>query len=365
MALRLEEIKSLVSGYTKENTTIATIGSHSALDICDGAKEEGFKTLVFCQQGRETPYTRFKRIIDEIVVLPKFADIGSPEMQRKMLDAHAVFIPNRSFSTYVGYDIIENQFKVPMFGSRMLLRSEERGEQKNQYYLLEKAGIRYPKQIKSPKDIHGLSIVKVQEAGRKLERAFFTCATPREYEKKADDRIRQKLITRADLEKVIIEEFVVGAFFNFNYFYSPIGREVEFLGCDRRIQTNLDGILNLTADQQLEANIVSRNIEIGHMLATVRESMLEKVFEIGDKFVKVTKEEYPPGIIGPFALQGAITPEMEIVIFDVSPRVPGSPVLEFSPYGKHYYGRFTSTGRRIAMEIAGALQENTLAEVIT
>ncbi|VVC04039.1 5-formaminoimidazole-4-carboxamide-1-(beta)-D-ribofuranosyl 5'-monophosphate synthetase [Candidatus Burarchaeum australiense] len=365
MALRLEEIRSMVSGYTAQNTTIATIGSHSALDICDGAKEEGFHTMVLCQEGRETPYKRFRRIIDEIVVLPKFSDIASPEVQQKLRESHAIFVPNRSFSTYVGYDAIENQFRIPLFGSRTLLRAEERESQRNQYFLLEKAGIRKPVFVQSWRQIKNLCIVKVQEKGRKLERAFFTCSSPREFEKKAEERIRQKLITKEDVEHAIIEEFVVGALFNFNFFYSPLNHETEFLGADRRIQTNLDGILNLTADQQIEAKLVSRNIEIGHSLATVRESMLEKVFEIGDKFVTATQMEYPPGIIGPFALQGAITPELEIVIFDVSPRVPGSPVLEFSPYGKHYYGHFTSTGRRIAMEIEAALQNNTLAQVVT
>jgi len=365
MALKHDDVRKLVSGYDRDAVTIATIGSHSALDICDGAKEEGFRTLVVCQKGREGTYKRFSRIIDETLVLPKFADMNNADVQKKLRDANAIFVPNRSFSTYVGYDVIENEFKIPLFGSRTMLRSEERDAPRNQYYLLEKAGIRFPHQIESPKDINGLSIVKIQESGRKLERAFFTCSSPREFEKKAEDRIRQKLITKKDLDKAIIEEFIIGALFNFNFFYSPLSKEVEFLGADRRIQTNLDGILHLTADQQIEANIMSRNIEIGHMLATVRESVLEKVFEIGEKFVKIAKSEYPPGIIGPFALQGAVTPDLEIAIFDVSPRVPGSPVLEFSPYGKHYFGHFTSTGQRIAMEIARAAKEDKLNEVVT
>ncbi|MBN2518340.1 MAG: DUF1246 domain-containing protein, partial [Candidatus Altiarchaeota archaeon] len=45
------EIKKVLSGY-KKNLTIGTLGSHSALDICRGAKDEGFKTLVVCEKGR-------------------------------------------------------------------------------------------------------------------------------------------------------------------------------------------------------------------------------------------------------------------------------------------------------------------------
>jgi len=38
--------------------TIATLGSHSALQILKGAKDEGFKTLCICLTGKEKPYQR-------------------------------------------------------------------------------------------------------------------------------------------------------------------------------------------------------------------------------------------------------------------------------------------------------------------
>jgi len=75
--------------------------------------------------------------------------------------------PPQAFSTYVPYDEIENRFLIPMFGSRAMLRSEERNAPKNQYYLLEKAGIRQPKKFRGPEEIDTLAIVKVQEAKRK------------------------------------------------------------------------------------------------------------------------------------------------------------------------------------------------------
>ncbi len=37
-------------------SVIATFGSHSALQILKGAKDEGFGTLCICQKGKETPY---------------------------------------------------------------------------------------------------------------------------------------------------------------------------------------------------------------------------------------------------------------------------------------------------------------------
>jgi 5-formaminoimidazole-4-carboxamide-1-(beta)-D-ribofuranosyl 5'-monophosphate synthetase len=356
----------VLESYDAKKIIIGTMGSHSALDIVDGAKDEKFKTIVVCQRGRELPYKMFRRIVDEIIILDKFSEIAKDDVQNILRKKNTIFVPHRAFSTYVPYDEIEGKFKLPLFGNRMMLRSEERNAPKNQYYLLEKAGIRQPKKFKAPSEIDTLAIVKVQEAKRKIERAFFTATNERDYRKKAEERINSGLIRREDLDKAIIEEYVVGTYFNFNYFYSPIRGDVEFMGIDRRLQTNLHDFVALPARQQLEIDVPLQNIEIGHMGATIRESMLEQVFENGIRFVEATKREYPPGIIGSFALQGAVTKDQEIVIFDVSPRVPGSPVIgTTSPYTKYAHGCSMSVGRRIALEIREAVETNRLREIVT
>lgn len=363
-----DEIFAIIGRYETghEKITIGTLGSHSALDICDGAKEQGFRTVVVCQRGRELPYRAFRRVVDEAIVLDRFSEIASPKIQEELRGKNTIFVPHRAFSTYVPYDVIEGEFYLPLFGNRMMLRSEERWAPKNQYYLLEKAGIRQPKKFRSPSEIDRLAIVKVQEAKRKIERAFFTVTSEKDFWEKVGKRVSQGIITREDAERAVIEEYVVGTYFNFNYFYSPIRGEVEFMGIDRRLQTNLHDFVSLPARQQLEIEIELQNIEIGHMGATIRESMLEKVLEYGIKFVDATKNEYPPGIIGPFALQGAVNKDQEIVIFDVSPRVPGSPVIgTTSPYTRYQHGRPMSVGQRIALEIKEALEAGRLEEIVT
>jgi len=359
------EIASMIKSYDPTALTIGTLGSHSALDIMDGAKEENLRTLVVCQRGRERPYKAFRRIVDQIMLLEKFNEITTENNQQIMRNANVIFIPHRSFTTYVAYDSIENDFRIPIFGSRSMLRTEERNVPRNQYFLLEKAGIRFPKRISSSTQIDRPVIVKVMEAKRGIERAFFTSTSEKDFEEKAARRIHAGIITQENLDDALIEELIIGTYFNFNFFYSPIKNEVEFLGIDRRLQTNLNDFVSLPASQQLEMDPDLQNIEIGHMPATIRESMLEKVFEIGERFVDATKTEYPPGIIGPFALQSAVTKDLEIVVFDVSPRVPGSPVLAMSPYTRYYYGESFGTGRRIAMEIKDALKGERLHEVVT
>jgi len=82
--------------------------------------------------------------------------------------------------------------------------------------------------------------------------------------------------------------------------------------------------------------------------------------------VGTCKTEYPPGMIGLFALQGAVTKDLEFYVFDVSPRVPGCPCVEpTSPYMKYKYGFEVGPGRRVAMEIKRAVKEGKLAEVVT
>lgn len=361
-----EKIQGLVKSFDPRKVTICALGSHSALDILDGAKDEGFPTLAVCQKGRERAYLAFRRIVDETIVLEKFSAILDEPVQRRLREKNVVFVPHRAFTTYIDYGSVEDRFEVPLFGNRALLRVEERTGEKNQYDLLKKAGIRIPKRFGSPEEIDRPVMVKVQEARRRIERAFFVASSYSEYESASARKVREGVVSEEDLKRAVLEELVVGTLFNFNYFYSPLSDEVEFLGIDRRLQTNLNDFVSLPARQQLEMDVDVRNVEIGHTPATIRESMLDKVLDMGDRFARAVKEDYGVGPVGPFALQGAVTVDLEIVIFDVSPRVPGSPILATtSPYSKYYFGHVVGVGRRIAMEIRKGIEQGSLAELVT
>ena len=362
-----EKIKETIANYNPKKIRIGVLGSHSALEIASGAKHEGFETVVVCQNGREKTYARYYRnIFDKFIFLDKFSDITTPENVKQLTDLNTVFVPNRSFSVYAGYEAIEQKFTVPLMGNRYLLKTEERNTPKNQLWLLKEAGIKIPRAFKSPQEIDCPAIVKVPEKGRSIERAFFYASNPEEYEREAEKRVKAGIITHEALKQSIIEEYVIGAKFNANYFWSPLTDEIDLLGFDRRIQTDLDGVLDLPAKEQLELNIPTQNIEIGHMGVTMRESQLEKIFEAAERFVNICKKEFPPGMIGLFALQGAITKDLEFRVFDVSPRVPGCPCVEpTSPYMKYKYGVEVGPGKRVAMEIKRALRKHRLAEVVT
>jgi len=343
---------------------------------CRGAKKHGFKTIAVCQKGREKTYTKYyksrdgKGCIDKTIVVDKFADITKPKVQEELRKNNTIFIHNRYFWVYFDFKDVENNFNVPIYGTRGMLKLEERDVPKNQYYLLEKAGIRFPKILKSPKDIDRLVIVKVNEAIRGYERAFFYATNYNDYQEKSDELLKKKMITKEALDKAVIEEYVIGAQVNFNYFYSVIDDELEIMGTDTRRQTNLDGLIRLPANEQLEVlkYMKPKIIETGHIAATTKESIIEKIFDLGEKFVKTTKKECPPGIIGPFALQGAIAADKgreEMVVFDVSMRIPGSPLTRFTPHSGYLYGDSISYGERIAMEIKKAIEQDRLSDIVS
>ncbi|HET9357558.1 MAG TPA: formate--phosphoribosylaminoimidazolecarboxamide ligase family protein [Nitrososphaeraceae archaeon] len=365
--LNIQQIRNIVNQYDLDDISIGTIGSHSALEIMDGAKDENIKTVCICQRGRERPYRRFSRLSDEIITLDQFSSIVDEEIQAKLRNLNTIIVANRAFTAYVGYDNIENKLEIPIFGNRELLRAEERSVKRNQYYLLDVAKIRHPRIYEEPSQINNLAMVKVQESKRKLERAFFVVTSYEDYKRKARSKIQEGIISEEDLKSATIEEYIIGTYFNFNFFFSPLKKETEFLGIERRLQTNIhDFTTSLTAKQQMEIEVGIQNIEVGHTPASIRESMLEKVFEIGDKFTDAVKEEYPPGIIGPISLQGIVTLDLDLVIYDVSLRVPGNPIMATtSPYTKYYYGHTMGVGRRIAMEIKNATLQKRVLEVVT
>ncbi len=373
-----EEIEKILDSYDLKNITIGVLGSHCALDVCRGAKDEGFPTLVVCQKGREKAYSQYYKssgstgIVDEVIVLEKFKDILDDSIQKKLRDKNVIFIPNRSFEVYLDFDYekIENKFSVPLFGNRFLLKAEERNLKNNQYDLLKKSNIRMPKIFDNWKAIDQICLVKIPEKTRKFERSFFVCSSPAEFQKNIQEKINNNEIDQEQVNQAIIEEFVIGSLVNFNYFYSPLSKQVELLGTDMRKQTNLDGLLRLTASEQLllKDKLKPKFEEAGHIAVTVLESLLEKVFDMAERFATITQKEYAPGIIGPFALQSMITPgppSKDIVVFDVSLRMPGSPGIMFTPYTYYKYGISISAGRRIAMEIKQAIKENRLHEVVT
>jgi 5-formaminoimidazole-4-carboxamide-1-(beta)-D-ribofuranosyl 5'-monophosphate synthetase len=385
MGLARAELETIVAAYPRA-PTVASVGSHSALDIADGAASEGFRTLVLAQKGRERTYADYYRArrdsrgvlvrgcVDEVWSFEKFADLARPEAQERLRNVGALLVPNRALSSYVPLGTIENELSVPIVGSRSLLRIEERSERENYYTLCAAGGLPIPPAFDDPRAIDGLAIVKLPHATRRLERGFFTVANPAEFDRKSGALLRSGTIAREDLARARIERYVIGPVFNFNFFFSPLvprSDGLELLGVDERRESSLDGLVRLPAAQQLELGERERIPDytvVGHASLTARESLLEEIFRLGERFVDVSRERYPPGILGPFTLQTCVDRDGKPTVFDVAARIGGGTNIHLGvghPYGNALWRSPMSSGRRIAVEIRRALEADRLGAIVT
>ena len=380
------EILANLERYDLKKAKIGVVGSHSGLDTCDGATSEGFRTVAICQDGREKTFNNYfktlrnadgtvrRGVVDETIILNKYADVMNPDVQERLIKDNILFIPNRSFVSYSGIDAVENDFKVPLVGSRNLLRSEERGDERDYYWILEKAGLPAPKKVERPEDIDGLTIIKVHHKQKKLERGFFTAVSYDQFVQKSNDLIKQGVIEENFLESARMEQYIIGPVFNLDFFRSPLeekGEQLELLGIDWRFESSLDGYCRLPGKQQVEledAGILPEYTVCGHNSATLRESLLDKAFALAEKYVKAAEKYYDPGIIGPFCLQTCVDKDLNFYIYDVAPRIGGGTNIHMAvghPYGNALWRKEMSTGRRLAMEIRRAIDEERVDEIVT
>ena len=381
-----EEILATLDKYDLKEAKIGVVASHSALDACDGAVSEGFRTVAVCQKGREKTFANYFRaqrdsagnavrgVVDDVILVDKFKDTVLPDVQASLVKNNALFVPNRSFVSYCGIDAVEDRFKVPLVGSRNLLRSEERGGERDYYWILEKAGLPFPKKVERPEDIDSLTIVKVHHKVKKLERGFFTAKDHDQFVEKSTELIKQGVIEEDFLKEARMEQYIIGPVFNLDFFRSPLeekGEQLELLGVDWRFETSLDGYCRLPGKQQVELEndgIIPEYTVCGHNSATLRESLLESAFEMGEKYIEATKKHYSPGVIGPFCLQTCVDKDLNFYIYDVAPRIGGGTNVHMSvghPYGNALWRREMSTGRRLSMEIKRAIEQERVDEIIT
>jgi 5-formaminoimidazole-4-carboxamide-1-(beta)-D-ribofuranosyl 5'-monophosphate synthetase len=342
--------------------TIATLGSHSALQILKGAKDEGFRTLVICERGRDAPYRRFG-VADDILVLEKFKDILRKEVIQKLRAKKAVIVPHGSLIAYVGIEGIEERLALPLVGNRFILRWEaDRGAERR--WLLE-AGIRMPRETRDPRDIQGLSLVKFP--GAKGGRGYFLVSSYDDFLEKSREMVRRRRITQEDVGQATIQEYIAGVNMYLSYFYSPLRDEVEFFSIDRRYEANIDGLTRIPASDQANAYIEPSYVVVGNIPIVARESLLPRILEMGDSIVRVSKRIAPPGMLGPFCLETMVNQNLEFIAFEISARIVAgtNPYVEGSPYSSLIYGPGMSMGRRIAREIKEALKKGREEEFFT
>ena len=352
-----DRINKIVAGYDKDNLVVATACSHTSLQVFAGAKREGFKTLGIVVGQKTKFYDAFPLgKPDEFMYLDSYTELlGRAD---ELIDNNAVVVPHGSFVEYMTpKNFVE--LEVPTFGNRHVLDWESDRDKSRQW--LVSAGIEMPYKIDDPKLIDRPVLVKYD--GAKGGRGFFIAKDYPDFKLGIDHS-----------QKFSIQEYVLGTRYYIHYFYSPLRTDgyklskgsLEMLSIDRRDESNIDEIYKLGATEELKKlGHYPTFVVTGNVPVVVRESLLPKLLDMGEKVVEKSLELFG-GMIGPFCLECIVTDSLQVKVFEISSRIVAgtNPFISGSPYSD-LISPGLSTGRRIAQELKLARDWDKLGEVLT
>jgi len=340
-------------------TAITTLGSHCALQVLKGAKDEGIKSILICEKQREKLYRRF-RFIDELILVDSFIEILDKKCNSILEKNNAILIPHGTLIAQMSSKQIES-LKIPVFGNKSILRWESDRMLKEK--LMHEANLNVPKSISKPKDINRLVIAK--RHGAAGGKGYFLATSEDDYNKKRDKLISQGIIKGDD--DLYLQEYRSGVLAYLQYFYSPLKEDLEFFGVDKRHESDIEGLTRIPSQQQMEIDDVPSFNVIANSPLVLRESLLDEVYAMGERFVKASKKLVSPGMNGPFCIEGVYDADAKFHTFEFSARIVAGTnmYMEGSPYSTLLYDEPMSMGRRIAREIKNAESSKQLEKTVT
>ena len=347
----------LLSELDKDNITIATVCSHSSLQIFHGAKLEGFKTLGIAVGPPPKYYDAFPLAKpDDFLSIEKYSDLAnlSDELRKR----NCVVVPHGSVVQYLGVDAFE-EWNVLTFGNRLALRWESDRNLERKW--LEGAGLKMPNEILDANDISGPVLVKYH--GASGGRGYFIARSVAEFEENIEEGV-----------KFTIQEYVLGTRYYVHYFYTPFSNDgytvhngnLEMLSADRRDESNIDEIYKLGSQEKLKSvGMYPSFVVTGNIPVILRESLVPRVLEMGANAIKGSFEKFG-GMVGAFCLETVVTDQLDIRVFEISARIVAgtNPFPSGSPYSD-FVAPQLSTGRRIAQELKRGIELDRLDEILS
>ncbi len=348
----------IVSSYTGA-PRLAVPGSHSALQLLRGARDEGVEAvLVATRRQYEAIYSRFEWLYSRAVLLESWSDFTEKRTLEKLRELNAVLVPHASLIEYVGADKLVG-LELPILGNRYLLEIEASWDRK--ITLLASAGIETPRIYRSPGEATTPVIVKLP--GAKGGRGY-RAATPETLPRVLEE-LRQLGYSP---EEVTVQELLIGVRLYVHYFASRVMDRVELISMDHRLESNIDGLSRLPPMLAAQLNLEPTFTVVANQPIVARESLLAKILDYGDRFAAAVEKETGHPMIGPFSLEGVVTDKLEYKVFEFSGRiVAGTNVYmgQPAPYGSLYWETPMYMGRRIARELRLAWERGLLEKIVT
>lgn len=335
---------------------ICTIGSHTALQILKGAKDEGFKTVVICKKGKSQPYKSYG-VADRIIEVDNYKEFF--KLEEQLIAENSIIIPHGSFVAYIGHENMK-KIKAMHYGTKGVLEWES-NRAKEREWLLD-ADIKLPKIFERPEDIDRPVIIKFHGAFGGM--GYFIANTPEQFYERIE-----KYKDKPGCENYVIQEYIVGVPVYSHYFYSRFNEEIEVMGFDKRYESNADSIGRVAAKDQVDSGIETTYTITGNVPIVLRESLLPQIFDMGQRVVDASKKLQgvgEKGLYGPFCLEGIIDPELNYYVFEISARIVAgtNPYVNGSPYTWLRYDKPMSTGRRIALDIKQAIEAGQIDKIL-
>jgi len=345
-----EKVQPLFDTTSHDFYTIATLGSHSALQILKGAHDEGFRTLAIANRDTERLYRSFN-FVDEVIGIPRYEDF--PQHVGLLGNRKIIIVPHGSFVAYLSLED-HKRMTIPYFGNKAILDWEASRELQRQW--LSAAGLNLPRQFRNGSEIDRPVIVKLY--GAQGGKGYMFLRDAHDFEERAG------LLARRNY---IIQEYIIGVPLYIHYFYSPLTGRLEIMSMDRRYETNVDSLGRIPAAAQEGLDLQPSYVVVGNAPLSLRESMLAEAYRMGEELVRASKEICPPkGLFGAFCIETIITPDTQFYVMEISARIVAGTNLfiDGSPYSYLNYSEPMSTGRRIARELKNALLSNSLRYVL-
>lgn len=330
--------------------TIVTLGINSALQILKGAHDEGFKTMAVAVPDRTGLYQRYA-FIDRVVELPRYAAFNAALQRLLPLDS-SVVMPHTSFIGKLGADEVD-AIRFPFFGNKAAAIWESERERVRDWLAL--ARVNLPRQFQSAGEIDCPVVVKAR--GGMSRQGYFFARNRREFERRIRD---------FQPPSYTVQEYIIGVPVMLHYFQSPLDGTLQFMGADKRYQTNVDSLGRIPTENQAGLGIEPSYVTVANFPVTLRESLLSEVYQLGERIVEASRRLFPPvGIFGAFSVEVIIAPNRQLFIIELTTTISGATNLyiDGSPYSQLFYDEPMSMGRRAAREIRIAIETGRLTDL--